>query len=176
MSDNGKNTARTVFRYVFEFVIAGLVGWIYEVVTVWILFDRFENRGLLHLPILPIYAVGAFLLLIIIKKKRNPVILFTAAFVITTLFELGSAYLLEFIFHKRFWTYETWPLSILDRSSAVSSAIFGILAVAYFYGLHPLSGKLSEKFPKAVCTGFSITAVSVICIDLAISVCQNLKG
>ena len=159
MSENTKNTSRIVFRYVFEFLVAGFVGWIYEVVTVWILLHRFENRGILHLPIIPIYAIGAFILLFIIRKKINPVLLFIAAFVITTLFELGSSYLLEFIFHKQFWTYETWPLSILDRSSGVSSAIFGVMAVAYFYVLHPFSGKLSRKLPVRAFTAFSVIAL-----------------
>ena len=176
MSDMKNSAERIFFRYVFEFVAAGFVGWIYEVVTVWILLHRFENRGILHLPIIPIYAVGAFILLFIIRKKINPVLLFIAAFVITTVFELGASYLLEFIFHKQFWTYKTWPMSILDRSSGVSSGIFGIMAVAYFYGLHPLSGKISEKLPKRVCVTFSVIAVTAIVTDLAISVCQNLKG
>lgn len=171
-----KLNSRNVFRYVFEFVTAGFAGWIYEVVTVWVMWHYFDNRGLLHLPIIPIYAVGAFLLLIIIRKKINPVLLFVAAFVITTVFELGASYLLEFIFHKQFWTYETWPLSILDRSSGVSSAIFGIMAVVYFYGLHPLSGKISEKLPKNFCTAFSAAAIAVIGADFVISVWQNLKG
>ena len=171
-----KLNSRNVFRYVFEFVAAGFAGWIYEVVTVWVMWHYFDNRGLLHLPIIPIYAVGAFLLLIIIRKKINPVLLFVAAFAITTVFELGASYLLEFIFHKQFWTYETWPLSILDRSSGVSSAIFGIMAVVYFYGLHPLSGKISEKLPKNFCTAFSAAAIAVIGADFVISVRQNLKG
>lgn len=169
-------TSRTVFRYVFEFVAAGFVGWIYEVATVWVMFHYFDNRGLLHLPIIPIYAVGAFLLLIILRKKLNPVVLFVAAFAITTVFEPGASYLLEFIFHKQFWTYKGWAFSILDRSSGISSAIFGIMAVAYFYFLHPLSGKLSEKLPKGFCTAFSVTAIAVIGADFVISVYQNLKG
>lgn len=176
MSNTKILTSRNVFRYVFEFVVAGFVGWIYEVVTVWVMWHYFDNRGMLHLPIIPIYAVGAFILLFIIRKKLNPVLLFIAAFVITTVFELGASYLLEFIFHKQFWTYETWPLSILDRSSGVSSAIFGILAVAYFYGLHPLSGKIGSKLPKWVCISFSVIAAAAIGTDLVISVYQNLKG
>ena len=171
-----KITSRTVFRYVFEFVAAGFVGWIYEVVTVWVLLHRFENRGILHLPIVPIYAVGAFLLLALLRKRLNPIVLFAASFAITTVFELGASYLLEFIFHKQFWTYKGWAFSILDRSSGISSAIFGIMAVAYFYGLHPLSGKLSEKLSKGFCTAFSVAAIAVIGADFVISVCQNLKG
>lgn len=169
------NFSRTFFRYVFEFTAAGFVGWIYEVATVWVMYRYFDNRGMLHLPIIPIYSVGAFILLALLRKKRNPVFIFFFAMVITTIFELGASYLLEFIFHKEFWTYENWYFSILDRSSLISSAIFGLLAVAYFYVLHPLSEKLSQKLPKSVCISAGAVLSAAFITDLVISVCKLLK-
>lgn len=172
-----KDFSRKLFRYVFEFIVAGFVGWIYEVATIWIMWHCFDNRGMLHLPIIPIYAVGAFLLLAVLgEKKRSPVFVFLFSSVITTIFELASSYLLEFIFHKQFWTYRTWWGSILDRSSVISSAIFGLFALIYFFILHPISGRLSEKLPKWVCIGFSIIAVATVLTDLVISVNQLLGG
>ncbi len=168
--------SRTVFRYVFEFMTAGFIGWLYEVITVWIMWDYFDNRGILHIPIVPIYAVGAFLLLILLgEKKRSPVYVFLFSAVITTVFELGASYLLEFIFHRQFWTYKSWWGSILDRSSIISSTIFGIFALLYFFGLHRISGKLSQKLPVAVCNVLSVVAVTAVLTDLVVSVIQLLK-
>lgn len=168
--------SRTVFRYVFEFMVAGFIGWLYEVITVWVLWDCFDDRGILHIPIVPIYAVGAFLLLIVLgEKKRNPVYVFIFSAVITTIFELGASYLLEFIFHRQFWTYKSWWGSILDRSSIISSAIFGLFALIYFFGLHRISGKLSQKLPVAVCNALSAVTVTAVLTDLVISVIQLLK-
>lgn len=165
-----KELSRILFRYVFEFMAAGFIGWIYEVITVAILYHKFVNRGMLHMPVCPIYAVGAFILLVLLRKRRNPVFVFVFSAAVTTLFELFVSYLLEFLFHRQFWTYEGWPLSILDRSCVISSAIFGAFAVIYFMVLHPFSGRLSEKLPKAVCIGFSAAAVSAVLVDLAGSV------
>ncbi len=166
-----ENISRTVFRYVFEFMVAGFIGWLYEVITVWIMWHYFDNRGILNMPIVPIYAVGAFILLIILgEKKRNPVYVFLFSAVITTVFELGASYLLEFIFHRRFWTYKYWWGSILDRSSIISSAIFGLFALIYFFGLHRISGKLSKKLPVPVCTGLSAVTITAVLADLIISV------
>ncbi len=165
------NISRTVFRYVFEFMVAGFIGWLYEVITVWVMWHYFDNRGILNIPIVPIYAVGAFILLIILgEKKRNPIYVFLFSAVITTVFELGASYLLEFIFHRQFWTYKTWWGSILDRSSIISSAIFGLFALIYFFGLHRISGKLSKKLPVPVCIGFSFIAVTAFLTDFIISV------
>lgn len=170
-----KEFSRTAFRYIFEFVIAGFIGWIYEVLTVWIMWGYFENRGMLHMPIVPIYAVGAFLLRVVLgEKKRNPLYVFLFSAVITTLFELGASYLLEFIFHRQFWTYRAWWGSILDRSSIISSAIFGLFALIYFYIVHPISGKISDKLPESVCIGLSIVTVTAVFTDLIISVIQLL--
>ena len=172
-----RELSQRIFRYVFEFVVAGLFGWVYEVVTVYILYHHFVNRGILHLPIVPIYAVGAFILLGLLgERDRHPVFVFVFSAVVTTAFELGASYLLEFIFHRQFWTYEGWWGSIQDRSSLVSSAIFGILAVGYFYWLHPLSGKLCNKLPKAVCIGFSVLAAGAVLTDLVISVKELLAN
>ena len=170
-----KDCSRTFFRYVFEFTAAGFAGWIYEVATVWIMFRRFENRGMLHLPVIPIYSVGAFILLALLRRKRNPLFIFLFAAVVTTVFELGASYLLEAVFHEQFWTYEGWYFSILDRSSLISSTIFGIMAVGYFYMLHPLSEKLSRKLPEGVCFGTGIFLSAAILTDIAISFSQHLK-
>lgn len=172
-----KEKWRILFRYTFEFMAAGFAGWIYEVATVWIMFRYFDNRGMLHMPIVPIYAVGAFLLLAVMGRKKHSVpFIFVVSFAVTTVFELGASYLLEAIFHQQFWTYETWPLSILDRSCVISSAIFGILAVVYFYGLHPLSGKISKKLPVPACAVISVTAIAAVTADLIISAAQLLNN
>lgn len=170
-----KELSRIFFRYIFEFTAAGFAGWLYEVATVWVMFRYFDNRGMLHLPIIPIYSVGAFILLALLRKKRNPFFVFFFAMAVTTVFELGASYLLEFIFHEQFWTYETWYFSILDRSSLISSAIFGLLAVGYFYLLHPLSGKLSEKLPEPVCFGAGAFMAGAILTDIVISFAEHLK-
>lgn len=166
---------KTAFRYIFEFMVCGFGGWIYEVVTVWIMWRYFDNRGMLHMPIVPIYSVGAFILLVILgEKKRNPLFVFAFSAVVTTIFELAASYVLEFIFHRQFWTYRTWWGSILDRSCVISSAIFGIFAVIYFFAIHPLSGKLAEKIPKPICAAASVIAVTAVLTDLVISVDQLL--
>lgn len=168
-----KDFSSTAFRYTFEFMLAGFIGWLYEVITVWIMWGCFDNRGMLHMPIVPIYAVGAFILLAVLReKKRNPVFVFLFSAIVTTVFELGASYLLEFIFHKRFWTYRTWKFSILDRSSLISSGIFGLFALLYFFVVHPMSGKLSEKLPKWFRTGFAVISAASVLTDLIISVYQ----
>lgn len=165
-----ENFFRNFFRYSFEFMLAGFVGWLYEVAVVWIMYGYVYNRGMLHMPIVPIYAVGAFILLLIFgRKKQNPMFVFIVSAVVTTVFELGASYLLDFIFGRHFWTYEDWYFSILDRASLISSVIFGLFALLYLFVVHPLSGKLSEKLPKWVCIGFAVLTAAAVAVDAVIS-------
>ena len=71
--------------------------------------------------------------------------------------------------------YEGWYFSILDRSSLISSSIFGIMAVAYFYMLRPLSKKVSEKLPEAACFGTGLFLTAAILTDTVISIAGNLS-
>lgn len=161
---------RKFFRYTFEFMLAGFVGWLYEVAVVWIMYGYVYNRGMLHMPIVPIYAVGAFILLFIFgREKHSPLFVFTVSTVVTTVFELVASYLLDFLFGRHFWTYEGWYFSILDRASLVSSLIFGLFALLYIFAVHPLSGKLSEKLPKWVCIGFAAVSAAAVITDFIIS-------
>ena len=161
---------RKFFRYSFEFMLAGFVGWLYEVAVVWIMYGYVYNRGMLHMPIVPIYSVGAFILLPVFgRKKHKPLFVFAVSAVVTTVFELGASYLLDFIFGRHFWTYEDWYFSILDRASLISSAIFGIFALLYVFAVRPLSGKLSEKLPKQLCAGLAIISTAAVITDFIIS-------
>lgn len=165
-----ENFFRNFFRYTLEFIIAGFAGWIYETAAVWIMYGYIYKRGMLYLPILPIYAIGAFVLLAVLgRKKHSPLFVFTASVIVTTVFELGASYLLDFIFGRHFWSYEDWYFSILDRASLISSVIFGLFALFYLFAVHPMSEKLSQKLPKWVCMGFAVLTAAAVAVDAVIS-------
>ena len=46
-------------------------------------------------------------------------------------FEYACSYLLEWLFHRRYWTYADWVFSFQDRVSLLSSIGFALLALAF---------------------------------------------
>ena len=70
----GKNK---FYYLVIVFFIASIVGWIYEVLF-YLLFDGvLVNRGFLYGFYVPVYGMGALLIVILLKRfKKNPVIFF----------------------------------------------------------------------------------------------------
>lgn len=151
------------------FVICGFCGWIYEVSVTSYLFGHFANRGFLHIPVLPIYGVFSFIMLPVFRKHNSVPVVFLGGMAITTVLELISSYLIEWILGHSLWSYRTWDFNFDGRISLYSSLAFGIMSVILIKGAYPLVRKMYEKFPKwIICVLGSIFTTTII-IDFIIS-------
>ena len=88
-----KNIKQIVVDNYIIFLIYALIGWIYEVLWMWLVVPpkHFINRGVLYGPFLPIYGFGMLILLFLLKKVKNqnhylehPINLIITVFVIST--------------------------------------------------------------------------------------------
>lgn len=136
--------------FVFGFVLAAFGGWIYEQICVRVMYGSFMHRGMLDLPLLPIYGFGAWGLALLLRRVRSVIWFFLLSVLIASAFEFACSYLLELIFHESFWTYSDWPLSVCDRISLISSLIFGVLAVFFVKAVLPFVRLLLRKLPRSV--------------------------
>lgn len=131
----------------FDFIAGGFTGWIYETVITSVYFHEFVNRGVLVIPVLPIYGLFAVFVVPLFRKMRNPFLIGVTGAVLATLFELAGAFLTESLFGYRLWTYEHWPLNFFGgRISLISSLVFGALCVLFLKAIHPLGIKLNERY------------------------------
>ena len=66
-------TYKKICTYIIEFTLCGICGWIYETALTSYLWGEFAERGFLHIPVLPIYGVFAFILIpdFLISVKRH---------------------------------------------------------------------------------------------------------
>ena len=132
-------------KYLFEFMLASFIGWLYEIVCVWLVFHVYYDRGILHLPLCPIYGFGLFVLTLIFGKVKSPAALFAGSFLLTTAIELAVSYIAEYKFRVILWTYEGWPLNFENRISLISSLIFALMALLFIKGLRPQIDRLFES-------------------------------
>lgn len=149
---------------VFAFLAASFGGWIYEVICVYLLYHVFYNRGMLHLTLCPIYGFGAWGLYLLLHKIKNSALYFVLSVLIASAFEYACALLLEAVFHRIYWTYEGWPLSVQNRISLVSSLIFGVLALIFAKCIVP---PLKKAVSRGKALGWFLAAVGAICVILA---------
>lgn len=153
--------------YGFEFLCLGFIGWLYEIIVTLILHGRYEDRGMLDIPVCPIYGFCGFVLLFMFRKVKNPFYIFFGAAAVVTVIEYAASYVLETWFHLYLWDYYEWVLNLNGRVSLISSMIFGGLALLLIKVLHPLSDKICEKLPSWASFAVGLCSVLLIAVDLA---------
>ena len=158
-----KETGYKLTKYILMFMTASFIGWVYEIICMFVLFRIYADRGVLHLPMCPIYGFGILVLYFIFRKVKNPGIIFFGSVFITTAVEYFTYVFVEYRFHRILWTYESWPLNYKGRISAVSSLIFGIMATLFLKLMVPLFDKLFGSRAKNIAATV-VTAISVFCI------------
>ena len=142
--------------YVIEFTVCAFCGWLYEEALELIVNHAYADRGVLHLPLLPIYGFGGLLVILLFRRQNHPLFVFAVSTIATTVLELAASYPLERILGYLPWWYGEWFCNFEGRISLPSSLIFGGLALLLVNVVHPLCRKL-ERAP-----GLPVTAVGVI--------------
>ncbi|MCR5605852.1 MAG: putative ABC transporter permease [Treponema sp.] len=120
------------------FFVYSFIGWLYES-NIWAKCEKkcFMNRGMLLGPVLPIYGLVSLFDWYLLGSIQNTFLLFIAAAVICSLFELAVSVLLERIFHRRWWDYSYYPLNFHGRISVPSAMFFGFAGVLLVDVIHP---------------------------------------
>ena len=71
----------------FGFILSSLTGWLYETIITWIVNGVYCDRGILHLPICPIYGFGSCILLCVLHRVKKPLFIFAGGTLLTGTFE-----------------------------------------------------------------------------------------
>ncbi|MBO4909234.1 MAG: putative ABC transporter permease [Lachnospiraceae bacterium] len=152
-----------VTKYMLMFLLASFIGWLYEIGCVYVMYKTYYDRGVLHIPCCPIYGFGMLILYFLFRKVKNPLIVFTGSVVVTTTVEYIAAIVLEYRFHRILWTYRDWPLQFQGRVSAISSCLFGIMALLFMKLIVPgLNRIYASKVKNAVSAAVIILFLCII--------------
>ena len=127
------------FYYVaLLFFIYSFLGWCVEVAFVAITARRVENRGFLNGPVCPIYGCGMLGVLAALTPYRdNFILLFIGGFIICTAVELFGGWVLDKIFHMRWWDYTKNKFNIGGYVCLRFSIMWGLGVVAVMKLVHP---------------------------------------
>ena len=161
------------FRMVFLiFIIFSFVGWVSEVLYVGIFFEhKFVNRGFLHGPLCPIYGFGGLSILLLPSFLYTTWIpLFFASMLFGTIVEYVSSWILEKLFHTRWWDYSHYKLNIRGRVCLLNSLLFGALGVVIIHFIQPYVMKFLSFFSDFVLTVSADVIAVAFTIDLLITV------
>lgn len=152
MGDNSTRAAQLQAGFLYFWVYA-VLGWVYEVFLEVVVYRwGFSNRGFLFGPYLPVYGVGALLILAFLRglSRREwrvgrvnlmPVVVFVSVVVLTTVVELIASYLLEWTTGGWLWDYTRYTIQWQGRICLSASLRFGVGGMIVLYGLQPLLEK-----------------------------------
>lgn len=153
------------------FIIYSILGWVAEIFFILITKKKLTNRGFLIGPYCPIYGVGCVLIIYILKPLINyPILLFLCSILICSILEYTTSYILEKIFHARWWDYSKDNLNINGRISLRTMIPFGIMACVIMYILDPIITNILANFKDKTKIILAITSFIIIMLDIIISI------
>lgn len=165
-------------RYVWYFLIYSFLGAIVE--TIFRLVTEHQLYGIhgfLHLPIFPIYGIGALLIIFLLEKRvRHVVPLFFAGALLTTILEFAAHWLIEVIFNERIWDYSSVPFNLDGRISLISSIGFGVAAVVLVHFIHPWLKRLFKRLPNRINIVVAVIVFTVLTTDIVASIIERLAN
>ena len=127
-----------IYDLLYCFMIYSVAGWCTEVIFATIRHGKFVNRGMLHGAYCPIYGFGLIIVIICLTPiKDSWVVLFVASAVLTTLLEFITGFVLDKIFHRRWWDYSNKKFNIKGYICPQFSVIWGAACVLILKVIQP---------------------------------------
>lgn len=156
--------------YFLVFLIYSILGWIMECTLGIIENHKFVNRGFLIGPYCPIYGVGVVgVTLLLSRFTNNIVLLYILATILCGSLEYFTSYIMEKLFHARWWDYTNRKLNINGRICLETLIPFGIISVLILKYLNPFIFNKLYKIPSNVLMYVSIILFVLYLIDTVAS-------
>ena len=97
-----------------------------------------EKRGFLNGFLCPICGHGALLVLYCLHGGfKNPVLTFIFGAIVTSILEYFTSWIMEKLFHMRWWDYSHYKFQINGRVCLLNSACFGLASVLLCHVVQP---------------------------------------
>lgn len=161
------------FTYLTFFFIYAFFGWGLEVIHAALKTGKFVNRGFLNGCVCPVYGVGVILVLLCLTPiNQNLFLLFGAGLALTSVLEFFTGFVLEKIFHTKWWDYSQEHFNIKGYVCLKYSLLWGMACVIVVDLVHPLIVRLIEKMPGMVLYVFCGICTATFIVDLFFTLLQ----
>lgn len=142
----------TYYEICSDFLIYSFLGWVLEVVYHAVCKGKIVNRGFLNGPVCPVYGFGVVGFLMVLKSL-NPsgaiehtgiVMLFAGGAIFCSAIELFAGWLLDRLFHMRWWDYSNEPFNLHGYICLRFCLLWGAACVIVFGILYPTVSEISS--------------------------------
>ncbi len=157
-------------KHIIWLVIYSFLGWAYETILCSIEEKHFVKRGFLYGPYCPVYGFGALLDILVIGQIQNPIALFFAGMVVTCILEYFTSWLLEVLFHARWWDYSYMKFHIKGRICLAGALVFGLFSVLLIKFIHPFVVSLLNQFSYTFLTYTALFLAVILLTDFLFTI------
>ena len=156
--------------YLFQcFFIYAFLGWCTEVAFAAFKERRFVNRGFLNGPICPVYGFGVVAVIHFLTPLRsNLLLLYLGSAILVTAIEWLTGFILEKVFHNKWWDYSNRFLNINGRICLLYSVFWGVLTLFLIKIINPKIDILIAKIKDKISIKKLKLIILIVIIFLAI--------
>lgn len=153
--------------WVLYFFAYGFVGWLWESGYVSVRKHKWTNSGFLNGPVIPVYGFSMIAVLALIEPfENNLLVLYFASAIVITVIEYVTSWLMEKLFHARWWDYSKVPLNLNGRVALPISAFWGIGVVFIVKVIHPIIARAVTHLAATYGIFAAIGLLAVLMFDL----------
>lgn len=170
-----------IYEMLWFFAIYSVIGWIIEVAYHAVTMGKVINRGFLNGPLCPVYGSGVLMVFAVLGLFGGDVetmsawILFGVGIVFATLVEFIAGFLLDKLFHARWWDYRDRKFNLNGYICLQFSLIWGMAIAFVLRVVHPTFAALVYKIPEKIGAAILGVFYVIFLIDLVITVMSVLK-
>lgn len=141
----------SLYYIISWFFIYSFLGWVWESAYVSVKKKQPVNRGFINGPFCTIYGVGAVSVYLIMKPfEKNLLALYVGGVLVATVLEYITGWLMEMIFHTRWWDYSRNRLNLHGYICLGSSLAWGFFTILLFEVFHPFVSWLTGLYPEYI--------------------------
>ena len=173
----------TVAKYFLLTMVLSFIGWVFEVIIIYLNAKRFYNSGFMTMPFCPIYGcslmVAYFLLGTpnegrgILKRVQNPILRYSAylffAFLIPTAAELIVGFFFDYFFDMWLWSYKGMPFNFRGYICIPVSIAWMLLIFLFMKFIFPRLKRAIFKIPKFVSMVLAMLLFIAVFADMAMA-------
>ncbi len=177
----------TIYQILWYYMIYSLLGWMIEVIYHAITLGKVVNRGFLNGPICPVYGSGVIMVLCMLYltgkitglntnvDEVHPLILFVIGIIFATLIEFIAGFLLDKLFHARWWDYSDRKFNVNGYICLEFSIIWGLAIAFVLRVVQPTFERSVDLIPHILGIIILIIIYLTFVADIIITVLTVLK-
>ena len=154
-----------MYEFCIYFLIFAFLGWCTEVCYAAYKRGEFVNRGFLNGPVCPIYGFGVAGVRFVVSLISNDAILVLTCFLLPSVLELVTGFVLEKVFHNKWWDYSNERWNLGGYICAKFSLIWGLVCIAVVKIIFPLIDSLISILPETVTVIVACVLLGVMLVD-----------